>query len=132
MKHPTRGQMVSSLKVVRKHYKLESKAQRPLSLSEWQGVWSRGFDLGEDSKQARHARLAMMLATFGPFRLVAAKSLRVVYKVAGGSVTFGAKSDVRIVVDDGDWRQPYILVTSSVDKNVDSSKVRKVQSRLRC
>ena len=67
--------------------------------------------MGEDSSQARHARLAMMLATFGPFRSVVAKSLKVVYKVAGGSVTFGAKSDVRMVVDDGDWRQPHSLIT---------------------
>ena len=49
VKNSTRGQMVRSvLKVVRKNYKLESKAQRPLSLAEWLGVWSRGFDLVED------------------------------------------------------------------------------------
>jgi hypothetical protein len=127
VRNPTRGQAVRSvLKVVRKHYKLASKAQRPLSLSEWLEVWGRGFTWSEDNRQARHARLAMMLATFGPFRSVAAKSLRVFYKVRAGRVTFGEKSDVRIVVDDGDWREPYILITSSVDKNVDSSKVRKV------
>ena len=35
VRNPTRGQAVRSvLKVVRKHYKLASKAQRPLSLSE--------------------------------------------------------------------------------------------------
>ena len=49
VKNPTRGQMVRSvLKVVRKHYKLGPKAQRPLTLSEWQGIWSRAFDLGGD------------------------------------------------------------------------------------
>ena len=127
VKNPTKGHAVRSvLKVVRKHYKLDSKAQRPLTLSEWRGLWKHGFDLGEESRQVRHARLAMMLATFGPFREVAARALKVEYKVAGGCVTFGRKSDVRIVRDDEDWRQPYILVTSSVDKNVDKSKIRKV------
>jgi len=41
-------------------------------------------------RQVRHARLAMMLATFGPFRSVAAKSIGVVYRVADGVVTVGA------------------------------------------
>ena len=71
--------------------------------------------MGEQSRQVRHARMAMMLATFGPFRQVAAKALRVVYKVAGGRVTFGRQSDIRIVRDDGDWKEPYIFITSSVD-----------------
>jgi hypothetical protein len=127
VKNPTRGQTVRSvLKVVRKHYKLSSKAQRPLTLSEWLGLWERGFTSGEESRQVRHARLAMMLATFGPFRQVASKALKVVYRVAGGQVTYGVQSNIRVVRDDGDWRQPYILITSVVDKNVDSSKIRKV------
>ena len=126
VRNPTKGYAVRSvLKVVRKHYKLESKAQRPLSMAEWLGMWNRGFDLGEDSRKVKHARLAMVIATFGPFRAVAWRALKVTYKVRGGAVTFPPGSDVQIVRD-GSWKGPYIMIKSIVDKNVDSSKVRKV------
>ena len=67
-----------------------------------------------------------MLATCGPFVQVATQTLRVVYTVKGDRVSFDFGSNIRVVRDDEDWRQPYILITSVVDKHVDSSKIRKV------
>ena len=48
------------LRAARNEYKKEGKEMRPLTLSEWTGMWERGF---LDTPQGAHQRLALMLMT---------------------------------------------------------------------
>ena len=100
-------QVKLALKIIAKEYKKPSQAKSPLSLQEWQGMWSRGF---RDTPQGAHQRLALLLLTLGPFRPSAATTLRVKYEVRGGAVQYAQDSPVRVVRNDPAWREPYIAV----------------------
>ena len=96
---------------------------RALMVEEWLEIWKEGLD---GNRRGRHHRLVMMISTFGPFRPKAAAHLKVSYAVKGGKIVYGSQSEVRVIRGDPRWKQPYVLIVSKVDKNVDPSKVRRV------
>ena len=114
-----RGALASLLK----NHKLPSRAKRPLSWRETQGILARGFDL--DTAGGLHSRLLWMLCTLGLLRRGAVVALRVsyVWQWLQGSLhlVFLADSDISIRREPATHKE-YIHIEVASDKNVDSRK----------
>jgi hypothetical protein len=115
-------------RILENSFKLPSKKVRGLTVSEWRGIIQ---NFGE-GVVADHQKLVAMFATLGPFRPGAAGVLTVTYSVRHGKVVFGENSQVRVVRGDPRHAGPYILVTSTVDKNIRANGKREVPYPARC
>ena len=103
------------LTAVRRRHGKPAVGRRPLSKTEFERVFSHGFDLS--SAHGLHHRLCLMLLTLGCLRRVAAAHLRVFYRLEGAKVVFEEQSDVKVLYDDTEGMF-YLRLRVNVDKNV--------------